>query len=388
MNSLFVNIIILSAGLLQGVFLSLLLYKKRNSLPGYYFLAAYWAAMLLQVVMKIADKLWLMQHLHPLYSFSYQLPLLYGPLAWLFIMQVTGKRSFRTIHFLHFLPVLVIIVSLAAAYAGFSLPLFLWPFFNTYSAMILQLISLLVYHGLAFYVLTKYRKSLPQPLSAMSKQRINWLQQFITGSVIACIVITVAICFMYIHFPKGQIFRFGFATLTLFIYWISYKAWIQPELFGVIHGGGDESSEKIIPQLTVHRALKKYSNSGLQDHEMEKIIAALQNKLLTDKCYVNAALTIDELASSLGCSRHHLSQAMNERLGKSFYDCINQYRVEEAKLLLADPSRAMHKIASIAYDAGFNSLSTFNDVFKKTTGITPSQFRKQQEQENLRKQRV
>ena len=78
---------------------------------------------------------------------------------------------------------------------------------------------------------------------------------------------------------------------------------------------------------------------------------------------------------------------MNQ-LNKSFYDCINQYRVEEAKLLLIDPSKSAHKIASIAFDAGFNSISTFNDVFKKITGQTPSQYRKQAEETKLKRQWV
>jgi len=79
---------------------------------------------------------------------------------------------------------------------------------------------------------------------------------------------------------------------------------------------------------------------------------------------------------------------MNDELGLSFYDCINQYRIEEAKNLLNDPDRSSYKISSLAYDAGFNSISTFNEVFKKSTGLTPSQFRKQQEEDLLRKQRL
>ena len=107
-----------------------------------------------------------------------------------------------------------------------------------------------------------------------------------------------------------------------------------------------------------------------------------------DKSWSDPELTIDMLALSISCSRHHVSQAMNEKLGKSFYDYINYYRVEEAKHLLTDHSKDNHKIASIAYDSGFNSISTFNDVFKKITGFTPSQYRKQREEKSLQKQRV
>jgi len=74
-------------------------------------------------------------------------------------------------------------------------------------------------------------------------------------------------------------------------------------------------------------------------------------------------------------------------LDKSFYDYINHYRVEEARQLLIDPGKAGYKISSIAYDAGFNSVSTFNEVFRKFTGLTPSQFRKKPSQQ-ARQQRV
>ncbi|MBP6829030.1 MAG: AraC family transcriptional regulator, partial [Saprospiraceae bacterium] len=83
----------------------------------------------------------------------------------------------------------------------------------------------------------------------------------------------------------------------------------------------------------------------------------------------------DTLAALVGTNRHNLSQAINERLQKNFYDYLNEYRVRAARAHLADPGNDHLKIAAIAYDAGFNSLSTFNDVFKKLTGHTPSAFR-------------
>jgi AraC-like DNA-binding protein len=104
---------------------------------------------------------------------------------------------------------------------------------------------------------------------------------------------------------------------------------------------------------------------------------SLETLMQEQRLYLDAAINIDGLATMVGSNRHHLSQVLNERLKKSFYDYINHFRIEEAKVLLADPGRSKHKIASIAYDAGFNSLSTFNDVFRKSTGLTPSQFRKQ-----------
>jgi len=62
-------------------------------------------------------------------------------------------------------------------------------------------------------------------------------------------------------------------------------------------------------------------------------------------------------------------------LKKSFYDVINSYRVEEAKRLLLDEKNRNYTILSVGFEAGFNSKTTFNPVFKKFTGVTPTEYR-------------
>jgi AraC-like DNA-binding protein len=173
-------------------------------------------------------------------------------------------------------------------------------------------------------------------------------------------------------------YRYWFLALTAFIYWISYSALTQPSIFSVIKGyaGKQDANLPVLPKLVVHRPAKKYSNSGLSEDAITAIQSTLEEMMSRQKPYLNPELTINDLAAMVNCNRHHLSQVLNEGLRQSFYDYVNHYRVEEARQLLLDPSREDHKIASIAYDAGFNSLSTFNDVFKKITGTTPSQFRK------------
>ena len=70
-----------------------------------------------------------------------------------------------------------------------------------------------------------------------------------------------------------------------------------------------------------------------------------------------------------------VSQAINEGLKRNFYDLINGYRVEEAKQLLVDSKNMNFTILSIGFEAGFNSKTTFNTVFKKFTGSTPTEYR-------------
>jgi AraC-like DNA-binding protein len=382
------NILLLALGAFQGAFLILLLYRKRRTLPGYSFLAAYLVVMLFQILMKLAGKIWLMNTIRPFYAFSYYLPLLYGPLIWFFIKHWTSDPRFRKRNAVHFLPVLFAMVVVSLNSLSFPVPFFLYPFMHPDFSMYLQLISILVYHVLAWTELRKHKANLYPPLSAITNLGISWLRQFILISLFICSSIAILICLMYHHYPYWQSMRFGFVGLTVFIYWVSYCAWNQPEIFSVITGGMGHPEAKSQYRFSIHSVVRKYSNSGLHKKDLQQIISKLENKLQEEKAFLDPELSIDTLASSISSTRHHLSQAMNECLGKSFYDCINSYRVEEARQLLSDPQKDIEKISSIGFDAGFNSVSTFNEVFKKFTGCSPSQYRKQREENVSRKQRV
>lgn len=378
MTALQLNIFLLALGAVQGLLLSLLLFRKRKVLPGYFFLAGYLGVMLLQVMMKIASKLWLMQNIDPLYQFSYQLPFLYGPLLYLFVVRYTNHRKLQVKDWLHFVPVLLVIAAMIVPGMYDTLPAFFNLLFDSKYAAPLQVIGIVAYHVSAFFILKKF-----------SRQRAQWLKQLTIVSMVVCSIVAVVIALMYYNNPAWRNVRFGFIALTFFIYWISYKALSRPEIFAVIRGNsGNETVPFPAPPLKAHLPVKKYSNSGLGAEELNRIITALEQKIKQDRPYLDPQLTIDDLAQSVNCSRHHLSQALNEQLGQTFYDYINQYRVAEAKLLLADPAKASLKVAALAFDAGFNSISTFNEVFKKMTGQTPTQFRKKPEQDKMKKLRV
>ncbi|NOY60505.1 MAG: helix-turn-helix transcriptional regulator, partial [Calditrichaeota bacterium] len=95
----------------------------------------------------------------------------------------------------------------------------------------------------------------------------------------------------------------------------------------------------------------------------------------TQKPYLISDLTLPQLANMLHISAHNLSEILNTYMQKNFFDFINHYRVEEVKNKLSDPKTQHLNILAIAFDAGFNSKTSFNTIFKKYTGQTPSQFR-------------
>lgn len=113
-------------------------------------------------------------------------------------------------------------------------------------------------------------------------------------------------------------------------------------------------------------------------HQQQAIMARLTEVMEKQKAYADPDLTLEKLSALSKLPRHHISEALNQHAGKSFYQFLNDYRIN-AVLALLDKCRQKRvhpAILSLAFEAGFNSKSTFNQYFKKTTGFTPSEYLK------------
>ena len=372
------TIFFLVFGGLQGILFIIFLIRKKLHRSGYIYLLCYFAVMLLQITFKLMNKGWLMENWKVVYELSYQLPFLYGPLIYLFAKQLLQKRSFQRTDLFHFVPSAMLVFFLIIGHLNDESPAVLFPFLLVKFRLLLQITSLYLYHWLALQCWIDGRNTNHRFITTL-ESKFSWMKRFIYSSFFVCLAIAFLNYFMVVLYPQLDYVRPGFLVLTLFIYWITYEALHHPELFHVIKGYADEtfSTADNLPKLIIHRSSRKYQKSNLTEEEATRIARELHILMQEKKSYMDPGISIESLADMVDSNRHHLSQVLNEKMQKSFYDFINFYRVEEAKLLLADPARNKYKIASIAYDAGFNSLSTFNDVFRKTTGFTPSQFRKQ-----------
>jgi AraC-like DNA-binding protein len=119
---------------------------------------------------------------------------------------------------------------------------------------------------------------------------------------------------------------------------------------------------------------KKYPKSGLTEEASTKLHQALIQLMTESALHKNAELSIDDLAAKLDVHPNYLSQVINQKEKKNFYDFVNTYRVEEFKRLIAMPRNQHLTLLSVAFDCGFNSKSSFNRYFKKATGQTPSEY--------------
>jgi AraC-like DNA-binding protein len=103
----------------------------------------------------------------------------------------------------------------------------------------------------------------------------------------------------------------------------------------------------------------------------------LTQRMELECIYQDANLTLTDLAGKIGTSPQLLSQYLNEVLGMSFFEYINAARVRAVQALIRDSAYQHLTVLDLAFKAGFNSKSAFNTSFKRVSGITPSQWRKQ-----------
>ncbi len=122
---------------------------------------------------------------------------------------------------------------------------------------------------------------------------------------------------------------------------------------------------------------KKYQTSALLPETVDTVLPRLKLLMEDEQVFLNADLSLKALAKKLNIHYNHLSQIINEHFGLNFNDFINSYRIEAAKVRLTDPRGSKKTILEIAYETGFYSKSVFNTAFKKFSGQTPSQYRKE-----------
>ncbi|MCG7534338.1 AraC family transcriptional regulator [Pseudoalteromonas sp. OOF1S-7] len=121
-------------------------------------------------------------------------------------------------------------------------------------------------------------------------------------------------------------------------------------------------------------AVSKYDKSALDEAQSARIVKKITLAMQEKQLYLDADLTLQKLSQVSGVSPNYLSQVLNETLQMNFFDFVNHWRIEASKSrLLASKDSVLH----IALEVGFNARSSFYKAFKKETGLTPGEFRRE-----------
>lgn len=191
---------------------------------------------------------------------------------------------------------------------------------------------------------------------------LTWLKKLTFILFALCFIWMIALYFDLILQKKND---FLFYSLWILISFSIY-------IFGHIgiYKYGIQTERK---NIRIHQA--EHIKPFLSTPSQNKIISEFENYVVMKKAYLNPLLSLELVATELNLSKNYLSQMINSELSLSFSDYINKLRVEEVKEFLHNPEFSHYKMTSLALEAGFNSKTTFNNAFKKFTGMTPSEFK-------------
>jgi len=121
----------------------------------------------------------------------------------------------------------------------------------------------------------------------------------------------------------------------------------------------------------------KYKTTAVEQGEVDLLYHQVLALIKDEKQFKNNALSLKSLSKDLKTSPQKLSMAINSNFNNNFNVFVNSYRIAAAKEMLHDQNYVHYTIAAIAYEVGFNSLSSFNEAFKKQTKQTPVSYKNQ-----------
>jgi len=359
------SLILTFAGIAVGPFVVLLLNSKGGAKSR---ARVFLSVLLISLSFSIAHILFagaVIDHLTTeVYSLGDPTFLLIAPLLWFYIKELTGEQIRLSLNvILHFLPFLLMIF--------FSLTLRSTDPHNQFMEIlnqnnvikvgfwILLLVQFSWYQLMTREKWVRYETFIQQEVSNKEGVDISWVRFFLMVFLLINIYFLFSL-FATIHLNNdGWLERTTALIFSLSVFALGYKGILQKEIVQ------PEREEIDTPPVNV-------STSKPDQELVTRLIVHMTEK----KPYLDAELTLSGLAKDLSLSRSQLSILINEGTGDNFYDFVNKYRVEEVKRLMTDPQVKNYNLLGIALEAGFKSKSTFNLIFKRFTGLTPTEYRK------------
>lgn len=301
------------------------------------------------------------------------LPLLFGPLIYLYTQSIFykgfefGWKKWRHLFLFFFFFLLTeglylfqssefqrtLLEKLEARNVPTYLP---W----TAGLIFLQFLS---YGWASLRLIQKYKKEAREKYSDPFVNNVSWLSSAIIFFMLLMIISTFNQFTAFTAYAKYffLIFSMLLLCIAVFISRVLFRALRQPDQFSLV-------DEKPL--------LNQPAKLGFSEQEEGKLVEQLQRHMEMTRPFLEPELTLDQLAGQLSMKPKILSQIINFSLHQNFFDFVNRYRIEEAKQLLRNSDDKKVTVLEILYKVGFNSKSSFNTLFKRYTGVTPSEFRR------------
>jgi len=299
-----------------------------------------------------------------------------SPLLFLYVVSsIYSDFKLKPKHLLHILPfvIQILIFSPRFYFADISTRNFLLENLNNTIegklSIIFGLFIALFYLVAMFLELRKYEQLLLENYSNKSAFNYKWLYQLL-------ILLSIIFCFSFFkqaykfYGTNVEVLNILRVILSLallgFLTWIVLKSMYYPDLFRNIN------SEHTLAK----KILKEDNITNKSEKDSRKDINRLLEFMEREEPYLDATLTLQKLADKIKTPNRDVSILINHNLNQHFFDFINQFRIKKAQNILLNTEKSQLTIQQIMYDVGFNSKSSFYTAFKKQTGVTPSEYKK------------
>jgi AraC-like DNA-binding protein len=371
-------------GALQGLLLAGVLVAQKSNRAANRLLGALMVAFSIYLLWDVYYSAGLTRVYPHLFGISYPLPWVFGPLVYLYAVAASDRtRRFQMRDALHFVPVIaVVLVALPIYMMSGPDKVALYDRLRIGDAptRIAVMSPFMYVSGLSYSVATvgylrRHRRRVESSYSNTERVNLRWLL-WLSGAAAAIWLLAVSITLVRLipHTVQRRDDDLVALAIAILVYAIGYMGLRQPEIFR--YDGPGESAPAESPSPPAESAQTRYERSGLSDIEAARLKSSLLSLMDREHPYRDPDLTLPQLAEQLDTTPHKLSEVLNSELGKTFYDFINGYRVDDVRRRLAESASHNINVLALAMDAGFASKSTFNQVFKKLTGKTPSTYRK------------
>lgn len=303
-------------------------------------------------------------------------PLIYlhGPMLWIYTLWSTGKvKQFNWSHYLLFLPFftsLIYYIYLFVFEAHYELDYFRErATLGTILGMVFYMLNLFitpVFVVIALIQIYKHQQNIKFTFSYTDKIDLQWLKLLAYGSAAISVVIWISHILVAFGILERDyaLDRYIFLSAAVFVFVIGYNGFRQ----GIIY--------KFVPTPDDDNTAAKYKKSALDEESSQLLLNRLEQHIVQEKSYNKNKLSLGDLSEALEVPPYQISQVLNMKLDKNFFDYINAFRVKEVQSKMFNSDFNHYSLLGIAFSSGFNSKASFNRIFKDMTGETPSAYKK------------